>query len=404
MPQVFPLLLALWVTPAGGENPAAWVQSLEGRIPDAAAIVEALADGGAASAAALERALPEDALQRWGAALAAVPAHCAALTEGTGGTPSSDRALREFGLACATRFGTETCVEPLFRLCEGLPSSSDADAPAVVDAGAARFAQVLEALAPRAPKALAARTLRQLPHAWLAPTAEACGRTGLQEGVAFLLAQLEGDPSLEPTALTALARVARRRSAALELGDAGLRRVQFCLSSAHASTRAAAAQALGQLDAVRAVPELVDALRDPQAAVQAAALGALQTLTDLRMGLHPRAWTSWLADQDAWWEAHGARVLRDLANAQGADLTQALRLASTARLHRRDLAPALVALLDTHEVDQLRGALAALEALRPARARVAVEALRAHPDSEVAHRATRLAARLGSPPLPATRS
>lgn len=404
MPQVFPLLLALWSAPLGGENPAAWVRSLEGRTPDAEAIVEALADGGAASAAALERALPKDALRRWGAALAAVPAHCAALTEGTGAERSPGQALREFALACATRFGTETCVEPLFRLCEDLPNASDADAPAIVDAGAARFAQALGELAPRVPQALASRTLRQLPHAWLAPTAEACGRTGLLEGVPFLLSQLEGDPGLEPTALTALARVARKRNAALDLGDAGLRRVQFCLSSAHAPTRAAAAQALGHLDAVRAVPELVDALRDPQAAVQAAALGALQTLTDLRMGLHPRAWTSWLADQDAWWEAHGTRVLRDLAKAEGPDLTQALRLASTARLHRRDLAPALVALLDTHEVGQLRGALAALEALRPARARTAVEALRGHPDREVARRATRLAARLGSPPLPATRS
>lgn len=404
MPPVFPLLLALWAAPAGGETPAAWVRSLEGRTPDAAAIVAALGEGGAASVAALERALSPEELERWSVPLAGVPARCAELAEDFPGERTSGQSQREFGLACATRFGTEACVEPLFRLCEAISTPGDAQAPAVVDAGAARFAQALGALAARVPEALSARTLRQLPHAWLAPTAEACGRTGLQEGVPFLLAQLDGDPSLEPTALTALARVARARSAALDLGDAGLRRVRFCLASAHGATRAAAAQALGHLDAVRAVPELVQALRDPEVAVQAAALGALQTLTDLRMGLHPRAWSSWLADQDAWWETHGPRVLRDLAQAEGADLTRALRLASSARLHRRELAPALVALLDTHEVDQLRGALAALEALRPARARAAVEALRTHPDGEVARRAARLAARLGSAPLPAARS
>lgn len=404
MPLVFPLLLALCAAPAGGETPAAWVRSLEGRTPDAAAIVAALGEGGAASVAALERALSSEELERWTIALAAVPARCAELAEGTPSEGASGQSQREFGLACAIRFGTEACVEPLFRLCETIPTPGNAQTPAFVDAGAARFAQALGALAARVPEALTSRTLGQLPHAWLAPTAEACGRTGLREGVPFLLAQLHGDPSLEPTALTALARVARTRGVALELGDASLRRVQFCLASAHGPTRAAAAQALGHLDAVRMVPELVQALRDPEVAVQAAALGALQTLTDLRMGLHPRAWSSWLADQDTWWQAHGPRVLRDLAQAEGADLTQALRLASSARLHRRELAPALVALLDTHEVDQLRCALAALEALRPARARTAVEALRTHPDGEVARRATRLAARLGSAPLPATRS
>ena len=385
----FPLLAALLAPSDGVEAVARWMHELDGRVPEARAIVMALAPHGETAAEALAGLLGEEALPGWQRTLATVPSACASqLAEDA----TSDVALRAFGIAVASRFGDDQAVAPLLALClAGASKSLDEDA------GVDRFATSLCHIAEREPHALGSSTLDRVPQEWRAPLAARLGRSARPEAAPWLLSLLSGDPTVEPTALLALARLARALEGALVLDEVQERRVLFCLDSGEATTRSAAAQAVGRLDLVEAAPLLVERLRDPSPSVRSAAAGALGVLTDLRLGNQARAWDSWLTDQQAWWHERGETILQELSLARGSDLTHALRAAATARLHRRVLGPAIARRLEDQESGTVEAALAALEALRPRCCRASVERVATtHSDPRIAARARRLAARLGA--------
>jgi HEAT repeat protein len=66
------------------------------------------------------------------------------------------------------------------------------------------------------------------------------------------------------------------------------------LQSRDAERRLAAAYDLGQLGREEAVPALIRALGDPEAAVRRVAAQSLQRLTGQSFGVHPAAWQRWL--------------------------------------------------------------------------------------------------------------
>ena len=385
----FPLLAALLVPVDGTEAVERWLHQLGGRVPEAQTIVTALAPHGATAAEALARSLTDEALPRWRSALASVPRTCAKeLPTDAASAPS----LRAFGIVIAGHYGDAAAVAPLLQLCVEGGSVATGE-----DASVERFATSLCQIAEREPSVLGSATLDRVPAKWRAPLAERLGRSARPEAAPWLLRLLSGDPAVEPTALLALARLARSLEGALVLDEVQERRVVFCLDASEAATRCAAAQAVGRLDLVDAIPLLVERLRDPSPSVRSAASGALGFLTDLRLGNQPRAWDSWLADQHAWWREQGDAVLQELTFARGSDLTHALRSAATARLHRRDLGPAIALRLEDREPGTVEAALAALEALRPRCCRAAVERLAStHTDPRIATRARRLATRLGA--------
>ena len=241
----FPLLAALLAPSDGVEAVARWMHELDGRVPEARAIVTALAPHGEIAAEALVGLLGEEPLPGWQRTLATVPSACASqlAQDATG-----HAALQAFGIAIASRFGDDQAVAPLLALClAGAPKSLEEDS--AVD----RFATSLCRIAEREPHALGSSTLDRVPQEWRAPLAARLGRSARPEAAPWLLSLLSGDPTVEPTALLALARLARALEGALVLDEVQERRVLFCLDSGEATTRSAAAQAVGRLDLVDAV-------------------------------------------------------------------------------------------------------------------------------------------------------
>ena len=369
------LLLPLCVTPAlPQEAPVVhWLQNQGAAHPPAKELVTELGQRGAKGLLDLERALgARIAHPAWERTLNGLPQQ-AVLRMQT--TPSAE--LRIFGMLAAHRHGDAGCLGALVQLSK-LPDTTAL--PQRQQTGA-RLADALAAIFRRDHQALPKLNWNAIPREHLPPLADRLG--GLADPRAFgaLIRLMDGETGLEQAALSAIAHLARTIS--LQPADAELRRVRYRLEHPAFSLRMLACQALGLLHDEEGAHLLQERLSDPSSSVRSAAHTALKRITGLRLHAGPKAWLSWIREQDNWWNERSGKVLSALPLATGAERTALLRELAGARLHRRTLTRELLSLLDQSQGESLRLLLSAIVALDSPQALPAITLLLSHPEREV---------------------
>jgi len=105
------------------------------------------------------------------------------------------------------------------------------------------------------------------------------------------------------------------------------------------------------------VQVLIDLLADKGGGVPGNANWALQNISGLRFPPDPERWKHWLAEENAWWLADGARCLTDLSSGRDRDILRALHLLARRPLFRDRVKERITALLQ-HDDEEVRAAAA----------------------------------------------
>ncbi|MEM9379950.1 MAG: hypothetical protein AAGB93_08350 [Planctomycetota bacterium] len=200
-----------------------------------------------------------------------------------------------------------------------------------------------------------------------------------------LVALLGRAPTLDGALLNRIQIVSSRHPVVAD--PAMLDRVARYLDHERSFARYGAAAALGSLGDREHVPELIVLLDDPAASVREVAHASLKQLTSMTIAGDPVRWELWLERQEAWWRDEGRALVARIEVAPRAELIEILRRTCTKRLYHREIAPALLGLVERGDTESIEIALSALGTLRAPSALPAIRELRDHRDPLVRRRA-----------------
>ncbi|MEM6571382.1 MAG: HEAT repeat domain-containing protein [Planctomycetota bacterium] len=203
--------------------------------------------------------------------------------------------------------------------------------------------------------------------------------------LARLVGLLGRTPSLDGALLNRIQIVAGRHAVAAD--QEMLARIARYLEHDRSFVRYGAAAALGSLGDRENVPDLIALLDDPAGSVREVAHASLKELTSMTIAGDPVRWELWLERQEVWWLEEGQALVARIEAAPRAELIEILRQTCTKRLYHREIAPALLELVERGDVDSIEIALSALGTLRPPSALPAIRQLRDHRDPLVRRRA-----------------
>jgi HEAT repeat protein len=169
-------------------------------------------------------------------------------------------------------------------------------------------------------------------------------------------------------------------------------RVRSLLGSADPLTCLAACRAVAALEDPEAVEALIVLLGSDHQALQAAALGSLERLTQRRLGPEAEPWSDWYAAEIAWWSGDAQRELLAVRRRVPRELAPAVMGLARGGLFREEIAPALTPLLRHRDPDVARLTASVLSTLGTRAALPALADVLAHADpavAEGAHKALR---------------
>ena len=206
-----------------------------------------------------------------------------------------------------------------------------------------------------------------------------------------LLGLLDHTDDLDGALLNRLLRVARGKRRAIPASLA--QPVRARLSAADPFIRREAAFAAGAIGDTSSIRELIALLGDDKSSVREAAHDSLCRLTSLKISGDPHRWRRWLDRQERWWEERGQAVLARIPRAGLGELVDLAAEVADKRLHRDEVARALIPLTRRDDPRYVELAISALGALRSP---IAVSAIHAHTGSDHPLVAKRAAAALSS--------
>ncbi len=155
------------------------------------------------------------------------------------------------------------------------------------------------------------------------------------------------------------------------------------LTSPREFERSEAARILGKVGRREEVLPLIEALGDPSQLVRLSSLAALQELTGMTIAGDRHRWRLWYADQCAWWQEDGERLVASLGSVPRAKLVGALASVACRRLYRKEISPQLLTMLKNASPDEACAVLAALGSLRDPALAPHVAALGSHPNPDI---------------------
>ena len=246
--------------------------------------------------------------------------------------------------------------------------------------------------APEGVELLASAWQRAHP-ALLAPIARSIGRTDDVRALAALAGLLGSEPALDSLLLAELARLGAALPHPLPSGALG--RVRAHLEGCPPEQLRLAAFAAGQLEDHAAIPRLLELLERGDEGVRRIAHGALRAVTGLRFPPDPERWGSWHAAEVDWWQRESAACLAGLRDPDPARVARSIRELAWHRLHRHELAAALLDSLRAPRGELVRLAAAALGNLESELALPALTALLDGADPDLAATARAAILRIG---------
>jgi hypothetical protein len=160
------------------------------------------------------------------------------------------------------------------------------------------------------------------------------------EAMPVLAARLDDQPDLRLAVLARIGALAQRIEQPADPRTAA--EVRTLLHDARTHVRREAALCAGRLEDAEAAERLVELLEARERAEREAAHWALRRISRLGFSGDPRPWRLWLADELRWWQERWPQCRTALADPHGTDALAALDEAARRRLHRDELARAVV--------------------------------------------------------------
>ncbi|MEZ6016363.1 MAG: HEAT repeat domain-containing protein [Planctomycetota bacterium] len=326
------------------------------------------------------------ALMRLRAQVARAPRRFArGLTEIDGRHANAEHIIAA-GLDIAGTLGDSDDVKAAITLAGAWPK----EGPARIAARPEALRTALSLLLARHPEACGEvrQAYRQTPDALAGALVDALGDQESEGSVRALALCLAVRPELDAQVLNRLQGAAR--NANVQLHTTELAPVRRFLDSARPFERSQAALCLGQLDDIESVEALLPLLRDADPSVVDSAHWSLKALTAMSMGPDARRWNGWFNEQSVAWIERSQEFLGRLVSADRAEQIRGLNDISALRLHRAEITPLLVQLLEAEtNTDVLVHVCAAIESLRAKEAIPAVVEALAHKEPRVRDRALR---------------
>jgi hypothetical protein len=175
------------------------------------------------------------------------------------------------------------------------------------------------------------------------PLLGALGDTGTNEASRALAGFLGKWPAFDVYLLQQIGR--RIGPLPIALGEREVSVIVRFLASNEPPARREAALALGRVESVTSVGELIDLLDDDDRGVQENAHWSLQRICGIRMPRESKRWRNWYSAERKWWETRGSALLEELASTAPKSLPALTREISTHRLYRDEIAQQVAALL-----------------------------------------------------------
>ena len=158
--------------------------------------------------------------------------------------------------------------------------------------------------------------------------------------------------------------------------------------------------ALARARVEAAIPAWIELLESESRGTRERARKSLEELTGLTLGATPARWLAWYESECSWYEEEAPDILSELDSEDDARVVAAVRTLSMRRLHRDELADAVVALLEHASPAVRLCACSALENLGSPDALPALSELLSDEDADVARRAWSALRRLTGLDLP----
>lgn len=197
----------------------------------------------------------------------------------------------------------------------------------------------------------------------------------------FLVLQLEREKNLTSLILSQFGRVAARELESVTPQILFL--VQGQLTSGDPIILREACLALGRLQSVEIVGELIALLEHGDRGVEQSALWALTKITRKNFPSQPSRWRRWWISEEAWWDAESLDVLPKLRSSESGVIGTALRELAGHRLHRDEITLEILPLLEHSSDTVIAQACATLEVLGSSRGSRALQALTERASDEV---------------------
>jgi hypothetical protein len=180
--------------------------------------------------------------------------------------------------------------------------------------------------------------------------AHGLGGVGGARALEELAALLNFDEALDPTLLAEIAGAARSAPQPFEEGV--LQQVRNCLANDEPQIVAAAANALGALEDQASVDGLVELLGHETTCVRGNAHRALKEICGVNFPAERARWEPWLAEERAWFVERAPEAIAGLAAQNSMTLVAALSEIGMQRLHRRELAEEVLAVLERDDPEE----------------------------------------------------
>jgi len=176
------------------------------------------------------------------------------------------------------------------------------------------------------------------------------GAVGGTRALEELAALLNFDEALDPTLLSEIAGVARKAPQPFDEGV--LQQVRNCLADDEPQIAAAAANALGALEDQASVDALVELLGNDMPCVSGNAHRALKRICGVDFPAERTRWEPWLAEERAWFAQRAPAAIAGLAAHNRLTLVASLSEIGMQRLHRKELAEEVLAVLERNDPEE----------------------------------------------------
>lgn len=179
------------------------------------------------------------------------------------------------------------------------------------------------------------RFFEQAPAEMLAGTIEVAASLDADAALRSLSGFLGTYPEADPLILVEVADVAKR--APRPVPQAVLAPIRRMLIVKDSVSVVESAKALGRLDDVEVIPELIQLLRSQSEVVQKEARYSLERLSAERFGGHADAWQDWYATAQEWLRHEAPAVRGDIGSSDPTRVSRALLQVARYRVFRHEL-------------------------------------------------------------------
>ncbi len=192
----------------------------------------------------------------------------------------------------------------------------------------------------------------------------AVGETEDSRGLEFLSEVIASEEDLATAAAAQIQRVGASSDAALN--EALGARLRDLLDPNEPDRSRTICQALGKLEDLPSVPQLIGFLDSESRGLRGGAHSALKHLTGLSLPLDPLRWSHWYQEESAWMQGDKIQAFRRLRSGREGDVARALHEIEAHPLARGELLAALGELLESsNPSNQVQACAAAGRLERP---------------------------------------